>query len=48
MAKKPDYYIVEAQALPEIFRRVVEARRLLETGEAETVNPLRHQPQRVL
>ena len=38
MAKKPDYYIVEAQALPEIFRRVVEARRLLETGEAETVN----------
>lgn len=38
MGKKPDYYIVEAQALPEIFRRVVEARRLLETGEAETVN----------
>ena len=38
MVKRPDYYIVEAQALPEIFRKVVEARRLLETGEAETVN----------
>lgn len=31
-------YIVEADALPEIFRKVVEARRMLDTGEAETVN----------
>lgn len=38
MAKAPNYYIVEAEALPEIFRKVVEARRLLDTGEAETVN----------
>ena len=38
MAKSPDYYIVEAGALPEIFRKVVEARRLMDTGEAETVN----------
>ncbi len=38
MAKTPNYYIVEAGALPEIFRKVVEARRLMETGEAETVN----------
>ncbi|MDF3001295.1 MAG: protein predicted allosteric regulator of homoserine dehydrogenase [Bacillota bacterium] len=38
MAKSPDYYIVEASALPEIFHKVVEARRLLDTGEAETVN----------
>lgn len=38
MSKAPDYYIVEAEALPEIFRKVVEARRLLDTGEAETVN----------
>jgi chorismate mutase len=38
MAKSPSYYIVEAEALPEIFRKVVEARRLLDTGEAETVN----------
>ncbi len=33
-----DYFIVEAVALPEIFHKVVEARRLLDTGEAATVN----------
>jgi chorismate mutase len=38
MMKAPNYYIVEAAALPEIFHKVVEARRLLETGEADTVN----------
>lgn len=38
MAKMPDYYIVEAASLPEIFHKVVEARRLLDTGEADTVN----------
>jgi chorismate mutase len=38
VAQKPSYYIVEAEALPEIFRKVVEARRLLDTGEVETVN----------
>ncbi len=38
MARAPNYYIVEAGVLPEIFRKVVEARRLLDTGEAETVN----------
>lgn len=38
MAKAPNYYIVDAEALPEIFRKVVEARRMLDTGEAETVN----------
>ena len=38
MSKAPNYYIVDAEALPEIFRKVVEARRLLDTGEAETVN----------
>ena len=38
MSKAPNYYIVDADALPEIFRKVVEARRLLDTGEAETVN----------
>ena len=34
----PNYYIVDAEALPEIFRKVVDARRMLDTGEAETVN----------
>ncbi|MPM33984.1 hypothetical protein SDC9_80565 [bioreactor metagenome] len=38
MAKLPQYYIVEASALPEIFGKVVETKRLLETGEAVTVN----------
>lgn len=38
MGKSPNYYIVEAEALPEIFRKVVEARRLMDTGEVETVN----------
>ena len=38
MSKAPNYYIVDAEALPEIFRNVVDARRMLDTGEAETVN----------
>ena len=38
MSRAPNYYIVEASVLPEIFRKVVETRRLLDTGEAETVN----------
>jgi len=38
MSKSPDYFIVEASSLPEIFHKVVEARRLLDTGEADTVN----------
>lgn len=38
MSKAPNYYIVEAEALPEIFRKVVEARRMLDIGEADTVN----------
>ena len=35
---KPKYYIVEASALPEVFVKVAEAKRLLSTGEAATVN----------
>ena len=38
MSKAPNYYIVDAEALPEIVRKVVEALRMLDTGEAETVN----------
>lgn len=38
MADKPKYYIVEASALPEVFLKVAEAKRLLSTGEASTVN----------
>ncbi len=38
MNMAPKYYIVEAQALPEVFFKVAEAKRMLETGEAATVN----------
>ena len=31
------YYIVEASALPEVFLKVAEAKRMLESGEATTV-----------
>lgn len=38
MVSRPKYYIVEAAALPEVFLKVAEAKRLLSTGEAGTVN----------
>ena len=38
MANNPKYYIVEASALPSVFLKVAEAKRLLSTGEASTVN----------
>ena len=38
MQKSPRYYIVEAAALPEIFHKVAEAKRMLETGETDKVN----------
>ena len=37
MARKVKYYLVAAEALPEIFIRVAEAKRMMQTGEAETV-----------
>ena len=37
MARKVKYYLVAAAALPEIFIRVTEAKRMMQTGEAETV-----------
>lgn len=38
MAASPKYYIIESSALPEVFLKVAEAKRLLETGEVATVN----------
>ena len=38
MANGPRYYIVEASALPEVFLKVAEAKRLISTGEVTTVN----------
>ena len=38
MPSKPKYYIVEASALPEVFLKVAEAKRLLTTGQPATVN----------
>ncbi len=37
MAGVTKYYIVAADALPEIFIKVAEAKRMMQTGEAETV-----------
>ena len=37
MDTMPKYYIVEASALPEVFLKVAEAKRLLDSGEASTV-----------
>ena len=42
MSNKPQYYIVEASALPEVFLKVAETKRLLSTGEATTVNEATH------
>lgn len=38
MAQDSKFYIVEASALPEVFLKVAEAKRLLSSGEAITVN----------
>ena len=38
MANNPKYYIIEATALPDVFLKVAEAKRLLDTGEVSTVN----------
>ena len=38
MATAPKYYIIEASALPEVFLKVAEAKRLLSIGKALTVN----------
>ena len=38
MKNIPKYYIVESSALPEVFVKVAEAKRLLATGQAATVN----------
>lgn len=37
MGKTIKYYIVAADALPEIFVKVAEAKRMMQTGEADTV-----------
>ncbi len=38
MSQKQKYFIVEASALPEIYLKVADAKRMLETGEELTVN----------
>lgn len=38
VSQLPKYFIVEADAMPEIFRKVAQAKRLLETGEETTIN----------
>ena len=41
--EKQKFYLVAADALPEVFLRVAEAKRMLQVGEAGG-----HQPQRLL
>ncbi len=38
MSQREKYFIVEASALPEIYLKVADAKRMLETGEEQTVN----------
>ncbi len=38
MKRAPKYFIVEADALPEVFMKVTQAKSLLETGQARTIN----------
>lgn len=38
MGQTGKYYIVDSSVLPDIFIKVMEAKRLLETGEAATIN----------
>ena len=38
MNQSEGYFIVQASSMPEIFRKVAQAKRLLETGEERTVN----------
>ena len=38
MRQPAKYYIVEAEALPEVIRKVAQAKQLLEMGETSTVN----------
>ena len=38
MKKTPAFFVVEAAALPEVFLKVAEAKRLMDTGEVDTVN----------
>ena len=38
MSNMAKYFIVEASAMPEIYRKVAQAKNLLETGEEDTVN----------
>ncbi len=35
---KQEYYLIDKSVLPEIFSKVVEAKRLLQTGQCKTVN----------
>ena len=37
MQKKSDYYVVKQKAIPEVLLKVVEAKKLLESGKAATI-----------
>ena len=37
-SKKPTYYLIDSLVLPEVFQKVVEVKKLLQTGKAKTIN----------
>ena len=37
MQKKSEYYVVKQKAVPEVLLKVVEAKKLLESGKAATI-----------
>ena len=37
MQKTTDYYVVKQKAVPEVLLKVVEAKRLLDSGKAATI-----------
>ncbi|MBQ7096010.1 MAG: ACT domain-containing protein [Clostridia bacterium] len=38
MTLQKEYYLIDKSVLPEIFSKVIEAKRLLQTGQCKTVN----------
>ncbi|MBZ4647175.1 MAG: chorismate mutase [Petroclostridium sp.] len=36
--KQPVYFLVDSSVLPEVFAKVIEAKRLLQTGKVKTIN----------
>ena len=38
MSDKPNYYLIDSKVLPEIFTKVIEAKRIIQSGKNKTIN----------